>query len=195
MNEESPVKEVWGNVKYLFTIVAMGLWYGLLGVVALAMFLQLILKIDITELDRFLYLLLLSWGVGTVGMHLYFKNKEENLIQEQLGKLSRKETVYNAHPKLIERYKKEEEFKKFIEKRRELGTESQNNEEEFEVQVRLPPETYEPQPKEPRKLAFMISAEHTAEEALEAFHKFQQTGKPVISLKKNNQPSQNDEKN
>ncbi len=79
------------------------------------------------------------------------------------------------------------------EKKQKLGTESQNNEEEFEVQVRLPRETYEPQ-KKPRKLAFIISAEHTAEEALEAFHKFQQTGKPVISLKKNNQPSQNYEK-
>lgn len=65
--------------------------------------------------------------------------------------------------------------------------------EEVEVLVQLPSETYEPQQKKPRKLAFMISADHTAEEAFEAFQKFQQTGKPVISLKKNNQPSQDNE--
>ncbi|KKQ87527.1 MAG: hypothetical protein UT09_C0014G0009 [Parcubacteria group bacterium GW2011_GWF2_38_8] len=63
----------------------------------------------------------------------------------------------------------------------------QEKEEEFEVQVRLPQETYEPQQKKPRKLAFMLSAEHTAEEAWEAFQKFQQTGEPIISLKKNPQ--------
>ncbi|MEK6839787.1 MAG: hypothetical protein AABX72_02520, partial [Nanoarchaeota archaeon] len=51
----------------------------------------------------------------------YYKHKEELLIQEQLGKLRRKETVYNAHPKVMERYKQEEEaLKKYEEKRQGL---------------------------------------------------------------------------
>ena len=104
--------------------------------------------------------------------------------QQELPKLKEGETVLDYFHRTQDR-----------EKNQKLETEPRNNEEQVEVLVQLPRETYEPQQKKPRKLAFMLSAEHTAEEALEAFHKFQQTGEPVISLKKNNQPSQNNEKN
>ena len=117
-------------------------------------------------------------------MMLYRKRlmSKPEIAQQELPKMKNGETVLDYFHRTQDR-----------EKKQELETEPRNNEEQVEVLVKLPRETYEPQQKKPRKLAFMLSAEHTAEEALEAFHKFQQTGEPVISLKKNNQPSQNNE--
>ena len=120
-NEQSPIEETWKNVKDFFGIVAVGLWWGLISVAALGMLLQLILEIDITEFDKSYRLLLLAFAGGIIGTYLYSKNKEEKGIQEQLDKMRRKETfVGYLHPKAAERYKKEEEFKKYVEKRREL---------------------------------------------------------------------------
>ncbi|GEM_PF-2984251 len=115
-NEQSPIKEIWENLKYILGLICMGFLYGISSLVFLAMFLQWILEIDITELDKS-YLLLIAWAGGIIGTYLYSKNQEEKRIQEQLGKLRRKETVYYPHPKLMERWEKEKQFKEWEQKR------------------------------------------------------------------------------
>lgn len=108
MNKQKSTEESWKNLKYIFYIAIAGLWWGFIGIVALVALLQWILEIDITKLDTFPRLLIISWGVCSVLIYIIEKNKEEKIIQKQLDKLRRKEIVEHPHSKLIERYKQEQ---------------------------------------------------------------------------------------
>jgi len=75
-NEQPSIKRIWEKVRYFLFILFFGFLYGLFFATLLGIFLQLILKINISESSNLHRLLFLFWGIGTIGWHLYLKNKD-----------------------------------------------------------------------------------------------------------------------
>lgn len=75
-HKETPWEARARNAGELSSFVFMGLLWGLGAMVALAMLLQWVLKIDITELRYGYRLVFLAWGGGIVGTYLYYKHKD-----------------------------------------------------------------------------------------------------------------------
>ena len=128
---QSPTKEITEGVGYFLGIVFFGFLFAMGALVLLGMLLEGTLGIDITEFDGSYRLILITWGICTVGYHLYLNNQEEKLIQEQLDTLRRKGVVQFPHPKLNERYNQEqkadEDWKKYVEKRREMESDPRSS--------------------------------------------------------------------
>lgn len=129
-NEQQPTKEIREGVGYLLGIILFGFLYGFGSLVLLGMLLQWTLGIDITEFDKTYRLILIVWAGWVIGLHLYYKKQEEELIQEMLDELRRKGSVV-VPPRLQERFNKaqkdDENFKKYIEKRREMESDPRSN--------------------------------------------------------------------
>ena len=122
---------VWDKVGYIWMYIWYGFWGTGLSLFFLSLLLQLTLEIDILEFDRLIYLTTIVWIGWIIGLYFYFKIEGEKQIQEQLDKLRRKETVYNPHPGLMERYAKEqkdsEESKKYTDKKPKLDSGPMSN--------------------------------------------------------------------
>ena len=118
-NEQSPISEIWENIKSLLGLVFLGFLYGVGSLALLYTFLHL-LGINII-VDNDYRLLFLVWGGWIIGYHLYFKNKEEKRLYEQLELLRQGKSVTYPHPKLIEEREKEQEANERTEAKEQIG--------------------------------------------------------------------------
>lgn len=118
-NEQSPISEIWENIKSLLGLVFLGFLYGVGSLALLYTLLHLLgINIIVNNSHR---LLLLIWSGWIIGLYLYSKHKDEERLCTQLELLRQGKSVSYPHPKLIEERGKEEEANERTEAKERIG--------------------------------------------------------------------------